>query len=402
MNDDINMVIEMKSAYRYRAYPSREQKTILNRQMYLAKNLYNLLLEKSQQHFKDTGKTFTKYDMNKWITKAKKENEEYDELYSQVLQNISDRISKAYKNFFRRVKENHNGKKQRVGFPRFKTFVCSLTYPQLGFKIEKKKVNLSKVGCINFVNHREIEGGVKTCTIKKTKAGEWFVTITVEQEDKPFVSNHKEKIGLDLGLLAYATLSDGTKIPNQRPEKKLSKRLRQLHQRVSSKKLGGKNRRKAVKRLAVLSDFITNQRDDYLHKISHNLVNSYSFIAYEKLQVANMAKNHRLARSIEDASWAKFVSFLVYKAESAGCRVREVNPRNTTRMCSGCGNVQDIELDERIYLCQKCGLKTDRDINAAINIRTAGLVGTQAFGDNVRPQQEAIADELGTKQVAFR
>ena len=112
----ITMVI-VKTAYKFRAYPSKEQKSILNLQMLLCKELYNLLLEKSQQHFKDTGKTFTKYDMIKWTTKLKKEHPEYSEVYSQVLQNISDRLSKAYKNFFRRVKEKQKGKKLKVGFP---------------------------------------------------------------------------------------------------------------------------------------------------------------------------------------------------------------------------------------------------------------------------------------------
>ena len=118
--------------------------------------------------------------MNKWITKFKKEHPEYNDIYSQVLQNVPDRVSKAYKNFFRRVKEKRNGKKQQVGFPRFKHFVSSLTYPQSGFKIEKKRINVSRIGNINFVNHREIEGDIKTLSIKKTKSQEWFITVSVE------------------------------------------------------------------------------------------------------------------------------------------------------------------------------------------------------------------------------
>ncbi|MDE1823441.1 MAG: transposase, partial [Candidatus Micrarchaeota archaeon] len=156
LNGAITIVI-VKTAYKFRAYPSKGQKPILNRQMRLSKELYNLLLEKSQQHFKDTGKVFTKYDMNKWIAKFKKEHTEYNEVYSQALQNVSDRVSKAYENFFRRVKEKRNGKKQKVVFPRFKSFVASLTYPQSGFEIGKKRIELSKIGRINFVNHRNIE-----------------------------------------------------------------------------------------------------------------------------------------------------------------------------------------------------------------------------------------------------
>ena len=160
-------MVAVKKTYKYRAYPSKEQKAILNHQMLISKELYNFLLVKSKEHFKDTGKAFTKYDMNKWITKFKKECSQYQEIHSQVLQNVSDRLSKAYKNFFSRVKENRNGKHQHVGFPRFRKFTSSLTYPQKGFKIEKKRIYLSTIGRINFVNHRELDGEINTLTIKK-------------------------------------------------------------------------------------------------------------------------------------------------------------------------------------------------------------------------------------------
>jgi putative transposase len=126
--------------------------------MYFSKELYNILLEKSKAYYKETKKTPTQYRMNVWLTQIKKERPEFDEIYSQVLQNVSKRITDAYKSFFRRVKEKKSGKKVKAGFPRYKTFVFSLTYPQFGFKIEKKRVSLSKIGRINFVNHRNIEG----------------------------------------------------------------------------------------------------------------------------------------------------------------------------------------------------------------------------------------------------
>ena len=390
------MVI-LKSTYKFRAYPSKGQKAILNHQMFLCKELYNHLLEKAKQHFKDTGKTFTKYDMIKWVTKYKKENPEYNEAYSQVLQNVPDRLSKAYKNFFRRAKEKRGGKKIKVGFPRFRNFVSSLTYPQSGFKVEKKKVDLSKIGRINFVDHREIEGDIKTLSIKKTKSGEWYITISVEKEDTIPFKNGKEAIGIDLGLKEYATLSDDTRIPNPRISNKSIGKLKTIQRRLSNKKKGSKNRRKAKIKLARISEHIARQRDDFLHKTSHRLVNSYSLIAYEGLKITNMVKNHNLARQITDASWGSFTQYLCYKAESAGCRVVGVNPRNTTRTCSRCGNIQDIGLSERTYLCQKCGLKIDRDLNAAINIlTTAGHAGSNASGDIVRPRFEANVVESGT------
>jgi len=390
-------MVTMQRSYRFRAYPSSVQKERLNRQMFLSKQVYNILLEKAQNHFKETGKTFTKYDMNKWIAKLKKENPEFKEVYSQSLQNVSDRLSKAYRNFFRRIKERKRGRKIKVGFPRFRSFVSSLTYPQSGFKIEKKRITLSKVGRINFVNHREILGTVKTFSIKRTKVGEWYVTFSSEIEDTPPFSNNRPRVGMDLGLTEYATLSNGLQIKNPKMQNALLTRLKRRQKRISSKKKGSRNRRKAIIGFAGLSEHVVRQRDDYLHKISSNLVNSYSFIAYEELNVQNMVRNHNLARHIQDASWNKFIQFLCYKAESAGCRAVGVNPRGTSRICSGCGNVQDMPLSERAFNCDKCGMSKDRDLNASINIlerATEGQSGSYASGDSASASQKGKASGI--------
>ncbi|MDE1824119.1 MAG: transposase [Candidatus Micrarchaeota archaeon] len=396
----------MKRTYRFRAYPSKGQKSILNRQMQLSKELYNHLLEKAQQHFKDTGKTFTKYEMNKWITRFKREHLEYNEIYSQALQNVSDRVSKAYKNFFRRVKGKHNGKKQKVGFPRFRKFTSSLTYPQSGFKIERKRVELSKIGRINFVNHRETEGMVKTLTVKKTKSQEWYVTIAVEKENPTRFSNEKEMVGIDLGINNYATLSDRTVKQNIKITGKQRNRMRRLQQGISRKTKGSRNRKKAIYRFSKYAEHISRLREDSLHKLSHNLVNSYSFIAYEELDVAGMVRNHRLAKAISESSWGNFTQLLQYKAESAGCVAVGVNPQNTSKTCSGCGNLQEMPLSERIFNCEKCGMSKDRDLNASINIlkrATEGHSGSHAFGDNVRPpHMGAVVKERGTTSGVSR
>ena len=393
------MVI-VKTAYKFRAYPTKEQKSVLNYQMLLCKELYNHLLEKAKSHFKDTGKTFTKYDMIKWTTKFKREHPEYNEVYSQVLQNVPDRLSKAYKNFFRRVNEKRNGKRQKVGFPRFKFFVSSLTYPQLGFKIEKKRIELSKIGRINFVNHREIKGDVKTLSVKKTKSGEWYITISVEKEDTIPFTNGKEIVGMDLGINNYATLSDKSILQNKPISKQQRNMLKRLQKKISRRKKGSSNRRKAVHRFARYSEHISRIREDHLHKLSHNLVHSYSFIAYEELKIANMVKNHHLAKSISESSWGNFTQMLQYKAESAGCVAVGVNPQNTSKTCSGCGNVQDMPLSKRTFNCEKCSLKIDRDLNASINMlkrATEGHSGSHASGDNVRPlYMKADVVESGT------
>ena len=409
----------MKTAYKYRAYPSKEQKEILNHQMFLSKELYNLLLEKSKEYYKNTKKTLTEYRMNVWITQIKKERPEFAELYAQVLQNVSKRISDAYSNFFRRCKEKKKSKNIKVGFPRYKNFVSSLTYPQKGkgFKIERKKVELSKIGRINFVNHRNIEGKIKTLTIKKTKSQEWYITIVVEIEDKPFISNNKPKVGIDLGINQYVALSNNIIYQNAKITKHQRSHARILQKSISRKKKGSHNRKKAAIKFAKYSEHIARIRHDYLHKLSYNLVHSYSFIAYENLKIPNMMKNHHLARSIGEESWGNFIDYLQYKAESAGCVVVGVNPKDTSKTCSECGNVQEMPLSKRTFHCQKCGMSKDRDLNASINIfnralnsvnsnfdskavkSTEGHSGSQACGDDVRPQREAIAKEAGTIQV---
>ena len=395
----------MKTVYKYRAYPSKEQKETLNKQMFLSKELYNILLETSKKYYRETGKTLSEYDMDKLITKIKKEKPEFSELHSQVLQNVSKRISDSYKHFFRRCKEKKQGKKVKVGFPRYKNFVSSLTYPQTnGFKLEKKKVELSKIGRINFVNHREIEGKMKTCTIKKTKSQEWYITIAVEKEDKPFVSNDKSKVGMDLGIDQYAVLSDSSILQNKHISKKDRIKLKKLQKIISRKKKGSHNRRKAVLNFSRKYEHILRKKEDWLHKLSYNLVNSYSFIAYEELKIANMMKNHNLARSIGEESWGNFINYLQYKAESAGCVVVGINPRYTTMTCSNCGNVQKVSILQRTFVCEKCGMRKDRDINASINIlkrATEGHSGSQACGDDVRPSaRKAAAEEAGTIWVA--
>jgi putative transposase len=400
----MDMVV-MKTAYKYRAYPSKEQKATLNRQMLLSKELYNLLLEKSKEYYRETGKTLTEYRMNVWITQTKKERPEFAELHSQVLQNVSKRISDAYRHFFRRCKAKKQGKNVKVGFPRYKNFVSSLTYPQTkGFRIEKKNAELSKIGSINFVNHRDIEGKTKTLTIKKTKSQEWYITIAVEKEDKPFISNNKPKAGIDLGISQYVALSDNTIHQNVKITKHQRNRSRLLQQNVSRKRKGSRNRKRAVIRFARYSEHIARIRQDCLHKLSCNLVHSYSFIAYEDLEIPNMVKNRRYAKSISECSWGNFTQMLQYKAESAGCAAVAVNPQYTTMTCSNCGNVQRMPISQRTFICEKCGMRKDRDINSSVNVlerATEGHSGSQACGDDVRPSaRRAVAEEAGTIRVA--
>lgn len=388
--------------FKYRIYPSGKQVLRLNKQMQLSKEIYNLLLEKAKEHYKQTGKTFTQFDMNKYIKKLKEKRPEFRNIYAQVSQNVSKRISDAYKAFFRRVKEKKKGKHIKVGFPRIKTFVSSLTYPQAGFKFKNdRRLHLSNIGNIPIVLHRLPKGEMKTCTIKKERSGKWFVGLSNELPATEFKSNGQEKVGVDVGLTSFVTLSNGQKIEPPQFLRKSENKLKILQRKVSRKKKGSKNRRKAIFRLVRQHEKVANQRFDFLHKLSRKHVNSYSILAIENLKVQNMQKNHHLAKSIGDASWGTYKQFLRYKAWSAGCEVIGVSPNNTTRECSNCGNIKEMPLKERAYKCHSCGYEEDRDINAAKNIlarATAGLAGSHACGDVPSTSSSEVKQDISLKQ----
>lgn len=387
-------------SFKYRIFPSKKQVSRLDEQMDISKILYNLLLDKAKAHYNSTGKTFTKFQMNNWVTKLKQKYPIYRSVHSQVLQNTCDRVSKAYQNFFRRVKEKKKSKSIKVGYPRYKKGIKSLTYPQSGFKFKSdKRLSLSRIGNIPIILHRLPKGKVKTLTIKKYPSGKWFVLFSCETPAEEFKPNSGEKIGLDVGLTKFAVLSNGKEIENPKLLQKSLKRMKRVQRRMSKRKRGSKNRHKQRLKVAKTYEHISNQRSDFLHQISHRLVNKYSLVAVEKLQIKNMIKNHYLARGITDASWSNFVLMLQYKAGRAGCEVVEVNPKNTSQECSGCGQIVKKSLATRVHNCLNCGLKMGRDHNAAINIlkrATAGLAESHACGDTVRPSLKARVAETGT------
>jgi len=354
--------------------------------MFLAKKLYNSLLEKCKEHYKETGKTFSQFDMNKHLPQLKKENPEFKELHSQVTQNESKRIADSFKAFFRRVKEKKHGVKVKPGYPRFKKYVSSLTYPQSGFKFKNEHMLfLSKVGSIPVVLHRLPKGTVKTCFVKVYPSGKWFVGFSSETPGKTFESNGKEAVGVDVGLTSFVTLSNGERVESPKFLRKSETKLKTLQRRVSRKIKESANRRKARFKLARLAERVSNQRFDFLHKLSKQQVNEYGLIGVENLNVRDMMKNPRFAKSIGDASWATYKQLLAYKAGSAGCKLVQVDPKDTTRTCSGCRNKQEMRLSQRQYYCPVCGLSEDRDINAARNIlerATAGQAGSHACGEN--------------------
>lgn len=371
--------------YKFRIYPNREQIERLDRTLTLCRRLYNAGLEQRiiARHLQYP----IKYrNQQSELPKVKTELEEYNNVYSQVLQTTLQRLDKAFDNFFRRIKGRKQGAKIKAGFPRFKSErrFRSITYPQSGFKVlENGHLELSKVGTIRMFKHREIEGRIKTCALKKDGVGDWYAILTVETPDVP-QRELKTRMGVDVGLKSLVTLSTGEKIAPPKFLRKSEDKLKQLQRRVSRKVKGSSNRKKAIRRLAKVHRRVERQRDDFLHKLSRSLVQKADMIVFEDLQIQNMMKNHRLAKSIADASWGKLMRFTTYKAESAGGCGMYVDPYGTTTECSRCGAMTQISLSERTHVCSNCGFSIDRDWNASLNIE--GRVGT----DSAEPIQTPV------------
>lgn len=352
----------MIKAFKYRVYPTKNQVGIIQRQLDLCRNLYNTGLEQRIIAYKSVGKRLSCPDQQKELPELKKEFPEFNDIYAQVLQQVLKRLDTSFQNFFRRVKRG-----EKPGFPRFqgKDRFDSICYPQNGFKIVGNRAELSKIGKLKIKLHRRIDGVVKTCIVKRSGT-HWYVIFTAEQnttvEKKP-VSN---AVGIDLGLETFAVLSDGSKIENHRYLKQSEQKLKETQSKYS------KHKGKATKRkLSALHRKVVSQRNDFLHKQSRMIVDKYGLIAYEDLNIKKMAQN-KFAKSIHDAGWGRFIEMIKYKAENAGVYAVAVNPRNTSKICSGCGTIVEKKISDRQHDCPVCNLSLHRDFNASLNILRLG------------------------------
>jgi putative transposase len=375
-----------KQAYKFRLYPTKKQAHALTWTLDRCRELYNAAVQERRDAYRMAGKSITYYDQANQLPEIKELREEYRDIHSQVLQDVLRRVKKAFDAFFRRCKQG-----EEPGYPRFqgRNRYDSFCYPQGGYSLtQDNHVCLSKIGAIKVKLHRQINGTIKTCTIKR-EGDCWFVVFACEVESEP-LPEKSEAVGIDLGLLHFATLSTGETIENPRYYRKAEKKLERLQQALSRKKRGSHRRKKVVKQVGKAHRKVANQRKDFLHKASHQLIRCYGLIVFEDLRPATMSKRPKpkqdengnyvpngaaakggLNKSIVDAGWAVFQQFCTYKAANAGREVLLVNPKYTSQVCSGCGTVKKKELSERWHSCE-CGTELDRDHNAAINILALG------------------------------
>ena len=363
--------------YKYRIYPTKAQETILKSMLEECRWLYNKILETRKNSYEQDGKSLRLYDTQNMIPTWKDERPSLKSVHSLVLQQVNIRVDLAFKAFFRRVKAG-----ETPGYPRFKGYgrYDSMTFTQYGngVKIVDGKLSISKLGSIKLVLHRDLIGIPKTVCISRSATGKWFACVSCVTEEDMLPDNY-ESIGIDLGLSTFATFSDGDKIENPRFFKKEQDALAKAQRLLNKEAIGTPERTKRRKVVSRIYERITNKRTNFAHQESRKLVNRYGVIIAEKLSVVDMMSNHtqvfgnKLNKSIADVAWSQFVQFTTYKAEDAGRLFLQVDPRNTSKMCSCCGSIVTKDLSIRTHSCYTCGLVTDRDHNAALNILALGL-----------------------------
>jgi len=363
--------------YKYRIYPTKAQEAILDKQLELCRWVYNKTLEERKNTYEQDGKSLSYYDTKKMLPIWKEEKPDLKLVHSMVLQDVTMRVELAYQAFFRRVKAG-----EEPGYPRFKGYgrYDSMCYPQYGngVRLEGRTLILSKLGSVKVKLHRELCGTPKTVCVRRSSTGKWFVTFVCVCDAQP-LSDEPKRIGVDVGLQTFATLSNGKKIANPRFFKCEQDALAKAQRKMSKLDKGTPERRKARKVVSRIHERITNRRTNFAHQESRKLVNTYGVIVLEKLAVVDMMSNHtqvfgnKLNKSIADVAWSQLAQFTAYKAEGAGRLFLQVDPRNTSKKCSRCGSIVQKDLSVRIHDCPHCGLVLDRDHNAAINILALGL-----------------------------
>lgn len=367
----------MPKVNRYRIYPTKSQITKLNKTLELCRWVYNETLALRKNAWESEQKRISYYDSKKMIPIWKKDKPELKTVHSHTLQDVTMRVDLAFQAFFRRVKAG-----EKPGYPRFKGkgWYDSITYLQSGFSLNENILTLSKIGDIKIKLHRPLEGDIKRITIRKTSTQKWFVSILTDNDSYQPLEHTDKAVGIDVGILSFATLSNGTFVPNPRFYIQEEKALAKANRRFSKAEKGTPERKKCLKTLCRVYERIDNKREDFTQKLSKQLVDNYGIICFEDLNIKNMTKNHNLAKHILDAAWSKLVTYTSYKAENAGRKVILVNPKNTSQMCSGCGMLVKKDLSERVHNCPFCGLSIDRDLNAAINILRLGLQSDRKIG----------------------
>jgi putative transposase len=375
--------MKQKRAYKYRVYPTDEQKHLLARTFGCARFVYNWALRLRTDAYYKEHKRIGYHETSARLTQLKQQ-EEYawlTEVSSVPTQQAMRHLDKAFRNFF----------EGRAKYPTFKKKrnQQSAEYTTSAFKWDGTSLTLAKMTePLDIRWSRPLPDGAKPSTVTVTKdcADRYFVSILVEEDIKP-LDPVEQSVGADLGLKAFVILSTGEVVGNPTFFHKDEKRLAKAQRRHAKKRKGSKNRAKARVKVAKIHARIADRRRDFLHQLSTRLIRENQTICVESLAVKNMVKNHRLAKAISDVGWSEFVSHLEYKATWYGRTLVKIDKwYPSSKRCFDCGHVLDsLPLDIRVWTCPECGAIHDRDLNAARNIHAVGLTVFEACGEAIRP-----------------
>ena len=370
----------MRKAFKFRIWPTSRQETLLNHQLEECRWLYNHTLAMRKDAWEQDKCHVSYYETKRQIPILKAERPSLKEVHSQVLQNVTERVERAFQAYFRRVKAGE----QEVGYPRFKGFgrYDSLTFTQVptGCQMLGDRLSVTNVGHIKIKLHRPIVGTPKTATLTRSSTGKWYVCFSVEVEPRRLPPNSNQ-VGIDVGLKTFATFSEGQEIANPRFFRKEEKHLAKVQRKLAKEVKGTpqrKFRRKAVARSHERTGW---KRTNFSHQHSRKVINQFGTIFVEDLRVNRMVKNRHLSKSISDAAWSAFFEMIRAKAEDTpkgrGRIFLPINPAYTSQTCSKCGyrrvGEEKLTLSERTFDCPSCHLHVDRDLNAALNIKAVGL-----------------------------
>jgi len=361
----------MRRTFKYRLLGNRQTFDNASNWLELCRQLYNAGLIERREAWKMQRVSVNSYSQMAQLPDVKKTNHEYSEVGSQVLQEVLDRLDKAYKAFFRRIKNGEN-----AGFPRFKGKgrYDSFTLKNCGWKLDGRYLTIRNVGMFKIRLSREIQGDIKTVIVRKEATGKWYVCFSCDNVPEKKLAVSDKSIGLDVGIKSFLVDSNGKTVDNPAYHKKTLCDLRRKQRVLARRKKGGSNRNKARILVSKAHEKVKNQRRDFLQKLSTEYIRNYGLICVEDLNIKGLAKNHNLARSINDAGWATFISMLEYKAEEAGRRVVKISRfEPSSKTCSACGSINhNLKLSDRQWMCDRCGTLHDRDFNAAKNICRVG------------------------------
>ena len=383
-------------AYKYRLYPTDEQKVLFAKTFGCCRFVYNWALNMKITAYKERKETVSFVLLSRQIAnKLKPEHEWLSEVNAQSLISALRNLDTAYANFFRNTKA--------VGFPSFKSRKDRQSFqnPQ-SCRVDFKKgtITIPKAKDIPAVLHRKFKGKVKTVTVSMTPSGRYFASVLVDtdmQELPKTAVRHDTTLGIDLGIKSLAVCSDGRTFGNPKNLKRSLDRLAVLQKCLSRKKKGSANREKARIRVARLQEHIASQRKDNLHKITHALTHDSQVrtVCMEDLNVKGMQRNHRLAQAVGDASFGTFLTLLEYKCRWYGVNLVKIDRfAPSSKTCGKCGHVyKELKLSERNWTCPECGTHHDRDLNAARNIKEFGLKALPVVRGKVKPVDCPLVDE---------